>query len=180
MSRKRPSNESSSEGFIELGYISAAHGLRGEVKVILFNPDSTFFRDAEDVYVRRKDNTESRHGIESVRGVKKGYIVGLTDIWDRNQAEALKGSTLLADVSTPSEDDDEFYLEQIRGFQVHDEVHGALGTIQSFMLTSMDIMVVKGGALGEVLLPVFDDTIREVEWTKKTVHVQTPEGLIGD
>ncbi len=177
---RRPSNESPTEGFIELGYISAAHGLRGEVKVTLFNPDSTFFRDAEDVVVRRKDKTESQHGIESVRGSKKGYIVGLTDVFDRNQAEALKGSTLLADVSTPSEEDDEFYLEQIRGFQVHDDVHGHLGTIQSFMLTSMDIMVVKGEAFGEVLLPVFDDTIREVQWTEKTVQVQTPEGLIGD
>jgi 16S rRNA processing protein RimM len=161
-----------------VGYIAGAHGIRGEVKVKLYNPESTILHDENDFVLKNPNGTLQKVTIHKVREGSKCFLVTLKGISSRNQAEDIRGNALI--IETPVEDEDEIYLEALRGYAVKDEIHGVLGTIREFMLTNVDILVIKDDDKNEVLIPLLPDTIRQVIHESKTLVVVTPEGLIGE
>ena len=163
---------------IEVGYIAGAHGIRGEVKVKLYNPESTILFDEENFILRAPKGSTQKVTIHAIREGSKCFLVAFKGVMNRNRAEELKGDAIL--VETPPEDGDEVYLEALRGYHVQDEVHGPLGKIQSFMLTSLDILVVRDDDRNEALVPLLPDTIVEINHEEKQLTVRTPEGLIGE
>jgi len=163
---------------IEVGYIAGAHGIRGEVKVKLYNPESTVLHDEDNFVLKDPKGTLQKVTIHKVREGSKCFLVTFKGISSRNQADDIRGNALV--IETPMEDGDEIYLEALRGYTVEDETHGVLGTIQGFMLTNVDILVVKDDSKNEVLVPLLPDTIRQVKHEPKTLVVVTPEGLIGE
>ena len=163
---------------IEVGYIAGAHGIRGEVKVKLYNPESTVLHDKNDFVLKNPNGTLQKVTIQKVREGSKCFLVTFKGISSRNQAEDIRSNAIV--METPMEDGDEIYLEALRGYAVEDEAHGTLGTIRGFMLTNVDILVIKDDNKNEVLIPLLPDTIRQVRHESRTVLVVTPEGLIGE
>ena len=172
------SGPSSNRGAISLtiGYIAGAHGIRGEVKVRLHHPDSEALFTAEHLLARLRTGEERILRPESARPQGKFLLVGFEDITNRNQAEELKGATLTASSEhLPPLDEDEIYLESIRGFRVVTEDGRDLGVLKDFLVTNIDILVVHQDAQ-EHLIPLLEETIRNT--SDDTVTVRVPEGLL--
>ena len=78
----------------------------------------------------------------------------------------------------PDPEPDEFYWGEIEGFAVCDVSLGELGTlVDVFSTAAHDIFVVQG-PYGEVLIPVVDAFLRNVDQEEGRITVDLPEGLV--
>lgn len=161
--------------FGSLGRVAKTHGLNGEVSVIMtvdlpverlpgievwFVPPPAAFRTAR---------------ITSVRPGPKGPLFAFDEVRDLTAASALRGVTVLAriaDLPEVEEEDDPVGLEVIDGER------GSLGHVTEVIITGANDVWVVDGPLGEVLIPVIDDVIRDVDLQSGVVRVSLLPGLI--
>ena len=163
--------------WVEIGYVAGPHGTRGEVKLRLHHEESIASFEEGKITLRTPDTQSTQtYTIQSFRDGGKTWIAGLDGVRGRNDAQALKGHTLIAEAAV--EDEDEVLLEALRGVTVVDAQAGPVGTVTGFLFTNIDILVVRGEAGVEHLIPLLDDTLKEVRLQEKEIVVQTPEGLL--
>lgn len=106
---------------LQLGYVAGAHGVRGGVKVKLFNPDSTALESNVAVLLRPSEQTSVRPFVVSrVSEAGGGAVrIWLEGVDDREAAEALRGCELWIDrAELPALGDDEYYLADLIGLEV--------------------------------------------------------------
>jgi 16S rRNA processing protein RimM len=159
---------------LELGYVRAAHGLRGEVSVRTFDPASETLYDVERVLVRRKDGSEQEMKVEAVRAAPKGdLLVAFEGVEAREDSEALVGSTLLAfreDLEAPQEG--EFFQGDLVGLAAFDPEGKALGTVEEIWSSGpVPNLVIRGGGK-ELMVPFVDEFVPEVDLEGRRVVVK--------
>ena len=105
---------------IKLGHVTGVHGLAGDLRVHLDNPES------EWLFVSREVQWESPTGERSSRRVKvrKGpggrWLARVDGVSDRTAAQAMRGSVFSAPrEQLPSLDLDEYYLVDVVGMVAH-------------------------------------------------------------
>ncbi len=100
---------------IVLGYIAAAHGVRGDVLV------RTYTEAPDDIasYGLLADEAGGRHfSLKIIRTTSKGVVARIAGVTDRNAAEALRGVRLcVARDALPATLDNEFYHADLVGLQ---------------------------------------------------------------
>lgn len=165
---------------INVGEITGAHGIKGQVKVasltdfpdIRFAPGSKLYSDKLHKTVQVTSSS-----------VHKGlYLVGLSDINDRDTAQSLLHSYLQVSINDlPPLPDGEYYHFQLVGLQVY-EADRLLGEITEVMQTGAnDVYVIKapaGQKPAEILLPALKHCILGVDLAAGKMSVKIPEGLI--
>lgn len=76
-------------------------------------------------------------------------------------------------------EDGEHYLYELIGMEVCTEDGELLGEIQEVLETGAnDVYIVNGQQLGEVLIPVTNETILSTDVITKRIVVRLPEGLL--
>lgn len=107
---------------LSVGYVAGVHGTRGLVRIQLHDPESTAVRRGVEIVLVRDAEALGRHLVEDVDAVpgKAGRLrVRLRGVDDRDQAEALRGSTIEVErAELPPLDEDEFYLADAIGLAV--------------------------------------------------------------
>jgi 16S rRNA processing protein RimM len=113
------------------------------------------------------------------RGRVQGRIVviKLQGIDTREQAEALRGKTLMAPEAIPIAEPDVYYLHDIIGARVEDASGQALGELAEVLSTGSNDVYVVRGPRGELLLPALDDVVLEVDVKARKIRVDVPEGI---
>jgi len=116
--------------------------------------------------------------ILSVRPGPKGPLATLEGFGSIDAARHLVGSRILARVEdVPEEWFDEDELDVV-GMQVTDVVHGELGEIVEVIVTGANDVFVVEGPRGEVLVPVIEDVVLEIDEDAETVTVRLLPGLL--
>jgi 16S rRNA processing protein RimM len=163
------------DAFVEIGRVAKTHGLSGEVSVIV----------AGDLPVERllglevwfvpppRDLRSSR--ITAVRPGPKGPLFTLADVEDITRANSLRGCNLLARTADLPES---FIQFDPVGLAVTDVVRGYIGEVEDVIVTGANDVWIVQGPFGEVLLPVIDDVVREVDEEAMTANVTLLPGLI--
>ncbi|MDZ4181056.1 MAG: hypothetical protein U1E29_17785, partial [Coriobacteriia bacterium] len=65
------------------------------------------------------------------------------------------------------------------GFRVKDRDRGLIGTVEEVIVTGAnDVWIVEGGPFGQVLIPVIDDVVREIDAEAECIDVTLLDGLI--
>lgn len=167
------------EDCFKLGYISRAHGVKGELRVVLDSEDLIDLEELESVYVY-KDTRLTQFFFESVRMVGPGEaLVRLKEVPTRTEAEQLARCLLyLPKTMLPPLDEGDFYYHEITGFAVEDVNLGKLGRIVGVeQMPAQDLirMFYKGR---EVLIPIAPGIVNKVDRETKVVHTALPEGLL--
>ncbi|MCF8301716.1 MAG: ribosome maturation factor RimM [Bacteroidales bacterium] len=106
-------------------------------------------------------------------------VVSLEDIDDHEEADMYVNCELYLPVEAlPPLTGNQFYYHEIKGFRVEDVKHGDVGIIDDVMeMPQQDLFRVLYNDK-EILIPVHDDIIQEVDRENKRIKVETPEGLI--
>src|SRR5690606_29679059 len=118
--------------------------------------------------------------VQSAREQKNVYVVKLAGIDDRNGAEARKGWEL----KVPAEDrvplpEGEYYISDIVGCAVVTDEEETIGIVADVLTPGAnDVWVVKPPKGPDVLLPVIDDVVLEVDTAAKRIKVHLMEGLL--
>lgn len=119
--------------------------------------------------------------ILGVRELPKGPVLSLEGVSDLSTAERLRGRTLLVDAALVPEATLAADELDVIGFEVVDEMRGVLGSVESIIVTGAnDVLEVAGGPFGDVLIPVIDQVIIDVDEDARRIDVRLLDGLLED
>ena len=169
--------------------VVGAHGVRGWVRVHLYDPNSSALRRGLAVTLRAPLQAPQSLKIAAVEPIpgKPVWRVQLSGITDRDQAEALRGREVwIARTDLPALTQDEFYLADIVGLPVErvrpDGNVQPLGTVVGLTSNGAQDLLevefqVEGRRPDTWLLPALPQFIVEVEGR---VLVDLPLGMLPD
>lgn len=163
---------------LEVGKIVNTHGLKGEVKVVPWTDTPDVFEDLDYCIIksRRGDITLN---ISGIKYQKNNIIVKFKELQKIEDAEPLKNSVLLAPREMLGElPEGVYYITDLLGLPVYDEEDNLLGKVSDVFPTgSNDVYAVSREGKKDLLLPVIDDVILNVDLDKKRITVRVMEGL---
>jgi 16S rRNA processing protein RimM len=118
------------EGFILVGRVAGAFGVRGEVRITSYTEDPVSLVAWREL--KREDGT-SALTLTSGRPVKGGLVARAREVETREQAQALRGLRLYVPrhALPATEDEDEFYVADLIGMAVVGREGEALGQVKS-------------------------------------------------
>lgn len=162
---------------LEIGKIVNTHGLRGEVKVVPWTNTPDVFEDIEYVYVKGKE--EKKLEISNIKYQKNNIIVKLKGLDDITDAERLKNAVLTTDrEQLPELSEGEYYIEDLIGCEIFSEEGKSYGRLDDVINTgSKDIYVVKRQGMKDLLIPVIDEVVLNIDIEAKKIIVRLMEGL---
>lgn len=161
-----------------IGYITKTKGLKGELQ-LFFEYDAPDLLDLDVVFAE-------------INGKMVPFFVAayklqqnstgnfyFEDIDHIDKAQALvKKKVYLPLAKMPDRSDEDFHYNDLQGFVVSDETHGELGEViavneypQQFVAT----VLYKGT---EIMFPLNEDMIIEIDEDEETLLVDLPEGLL--
>lgn len=163
---------------LEVGKIVNTHGLRGEVKVVPWTDYPEVFEDIETVYIKKKSDFE-RLDIAGIKYQKNNLIIRFAQLKDINEAEKYKNRVLYAERASLGElPEGVYYIADLIGLDVVKEDGEKVGVISDVFNTgSNDIYEVKREGQKNLLLPVIDDVVLNIDIENKKVTVRMMEGL---
>ena len=163
---------------LEVGKIVNTHGLRGEVKVVPWTDYPEQFEDIEYAYVKTKDDYE-RLTLSGVKYQKGNIIVRFKEITDINDAEKYKNRVLYAERDMLGElPDGVYYIADLIGLTVVTDDGREIGKISDVINTgASDIYEVKRDGMKDLLIPVTDETVLDVDIDGGSVTVHLIDGL---
>jgi len=166
--------------FVPLGRVVKTHGLKGEVSVAPAKDLPFVFPYGLQVWFVPPPKKARGGRIESIRRGPKGPLVKVSGINDVDQAATLIGTDILA---CEDELPDSWFVEieeefSADGMRVTDEKRGLLGEVVETIITGANDVWVVHGPYGEVLLPVIDDVVMNIDEDAGEIAVRLLPGLM--
>lgn len=161
-----------------IGYISRTKGLKGEIQLYFEFDD---YEELElDVVFLEINKKLVPYFVESLKfNNNKTAYVTFEDVNHIDLAKDLVSRSLyLPNSKMPERDPDDFRYKDLVGYQVVDEVHGALGAIVEVNEMPQQFIAAVDMEGKELLFPLSDDLIRTIDPIKKAIQVHLPEGLV--
>lgn len=156
---------------VEIGVVARAHGVRGELRIALHNPQSTALDSAQVLFLGERE-----HAIESVRPVQGAYLVCLSGIDDRDAADSLRGQPVAVARDALDLDDEEVLLVDLIGCRVELRDGTSWGVVAAVEAGPQDRLIIHEGDV-ERQLPVADKFVVEIDLEGRRLVVDPPEGL---
>lgn len=167
------------EDMLRVGVFANTHGVRGEIKVFPTTDDVTRFKKLKKIYLDKgKDKWELE--ISSVRFFKNMVILKFKGVDNINDIEKYKGKDLLIERSQAvTLEEDEYFICDIIGAMVQTEEKEEIGNLKEVLQTGAnDVYVVECKDGREVLLPVIDDCVLDLDLEQKIVTVRLMPGIM--
>lgn len=164
--------------YFEIGKIVNTQGIKGDVRIVPQTSDIKRFDNLKTVDMYR-GTTKKTLTIEKVWYHKKFVIIKFLEIKNMNEAEELKEFVIRVDRkdAIPLEDD-EFYITDLLGISVIDDMDNNVGIIKDVLVTGAnDVYVVKTDGK-DILLPAIKQCILDVDMDKKVMKVHIMKGLL--
>jgi 16S rRNA processing protein RimM len=163
----------------DFGTIIGLHGLRGDLKVMPHLSGAGYLAAAQTIYLCDQNGDVARY-LPRKSSVHKGNtLLQLEGVESAAQAEKLVGlSVLMPLTDLPELPVGKYYWHELKGLTVIDRRCGDIGTLQRIFTTSAHDIYEVNGRFGEVMIPVVDKFIIEVDLDIKQIQVDLPEGLI--
>lgn len=163
---------------LEVGKIVNTHGLRGEVKVVPWTDSPEVFEDIDFVYVKKKSEYE-RLDVKGIKYQKNNLIVRFSQIADINMAEKYKNQVIYAERKILGElPEGMYYIADLIGLDIVTEDGEKIGTVSDVFNTgSNDIYEVKREGKKNLLLPVIDDVVLNINVEGGKITVRMMDGL---
>lgn len=146
-----------------MGRINGVFGIRGEVRLFLFNPQSDLLKAGASVVLRIGKERQSVRLI-SRPGAGKRILGRIDGVNTPEAARALMGADILYPKSAlPELDEDTYYHHELLGLTVRTESGVSLGVIREIIASgNVDLWVVRGPD-GETYIPAVEDEILSVQ-----------------
>ena len=170
---------------IELGAVSEAQGLQGQVKVRPHSSEPVALLSSKAVWlslIPRKDAGVSasvekasltQYKVKSAKMHSGNVVMALEGISDRDQALALKGARILvARDAFPKAESDSYYWVDLIGCRANNEQGEVLGTVIDVTEHGAHGVIVIGDAATNAiqqLVPFVKEVVKNVDLENKTI-----------
>ncbi len=162
-----------------LGKIVSKYSFKGEVLIKLDTDNPDIYENMESVFVSIGNNLVPFF-IDRSRLHKSNLLrIDFEGVKDEASADKIIGSELYLPLNMlPPLTGNKFYFHEVIGFTLMDEVHGNIGVVKAVNDSASQELfeVEKDGK--ELLIPISDDFIKEVDRDNKIILIETPEGLV--
>lgn len=162
-----------------VGKVREAHGLKGDLYVLVFSGDITWAKRMKTFGLKSKDSDEIKtFNVERTKPFKKGIIVKAAEISDRTAAEGIEHLEFYVDedllVSKPGET---IYLSEIKNFKLKNPEQTVLGEIVGFSSNGVQDLLIVDDGRKKVEVPFVDAFIKKIDFKHQAVVMDLPEGL---
>lgn len=167
------------EGYFYLGKIVKLFANKGALLVYLDVDDPEDYIDLESVFVRVNnqlipffiEDIDLRH--------KNNAVVLFSDVDNPEQASMLIGSGLFLPLNMlPPLTGNKFYYHEIKGFTVTDSHFGPTGVVEEVLEYPHQAVMRILNRDKEILIPINDEIIVNVDRENRNLDIDAPEGLI--
>lgn len=158
------------ENLIALAEIARPHGVRGELRLKLYNRDSDLLCNVNAVVVQYPDGEKHVVDVVKARPTNDSILLTLEGCNSREDADDLRGATLLVPRSAlPALEPGEFYLCDLIGAKVvsPDSMIGTVLEVANY--PSCEALVVKRPEGGTIEIPIVDGVVDSVDTATQTV-----------
>ncbi|MDR1648683.1 MAG: ribosome maturation factor RimM [Synergistaceae bacterium] len=163
-----------------VGYVAAAHGVKGEVRVVPLTDFPERFRRMDSLNLYADGVFVRTLHIERVREHEsKCELIVKSDVSDRNEAEKLAGLSILV---SPEEraalPEGVFWVDDLIGLRVADTEAGVLGVVEDFISSGgSEVYVVRDDQGKPHYIPAVEEFVKNIDIPSKTITVRLIEGL---
>jgi 16S rRNA processing protein RimM len=179
MNRRTSSVSLRERKLVALAEVARPHGIRGEVRLKVHNPESDLLVRRPPVRVVLPDGDERALTITAAREADKALLVRFAGIDNRDAAEALRGAAVCVPRSAlPPPEDGEFYAWDVEGARAElssGELVGHVTELASYPTCDVLVVAREGGKRLEV--PLVEAYVVRVDVDRGVVELRTLEGL---
>lgn len=167
------------ENCFYLGKIVKKYSFKGELLVKLDTDEPQLFTKMESVFVEQHKNLVPFFIIKSSLHKSQLLRVKFEDINTEAEADILLGAALYLPLSfLPELSGNKFYYHEIIGFSAEDISFGKIGTITGVNDTTSQALFEIDRNGKQILIPIIDKFIKNLDRTSKNILLEVPDGLI--
>lgn len=165
------------EDCYKLGKLIKTHALKGEVSIFLDVDNPQYYKKIKSIFLDINGRLEE-FGVERLHLHKKKNVIKLKGIDSIEQAEEILKTDVYLPLSTlPKLGENQFYYHDIIGYKAYNEEE-ALGEIKAIYQTAgQDLFAIDVDGK-EVLVPMADEFIQEINQDDKFIRLVLPDGLL--
>jgi 16S rRNA processing protein RimM len=166
------------EALIPLGHLVRPHGLRGELRMRPYNPETTALESGAVVFLRRDGERQERR-LTAVRRHKNVVLLTFEGCDDIDAAQKLVGCEVcLSPERLAPLAPGEVYHYELVGMRVRTVDGDDLGTVAEVMaVSSNDVLVVRDDTR-EHLIPLIADVVKDIDVAARCVLIDPIPGLL--
>lgn len=167
------------DAWVPLAAIARPHGVRGEVRLRLFNKASDVLLQQDEVLVRLPDGEEHEVSVDGARRADDAILMKLHSVDDRDRADELRGALVCVRRRdfAPAEPG-EFYAVDVIGAEVR--LAGArIGVVKELVSypTVETLLVEADDGGGDWEVPLTETFVAEVDAAARLVELVTLDDL---
>ena len=164
---------------IPLGKIIKSHGIKGELKVFLYNDvDESIVIEGINIWVKF-NGLNKNFFLESIRGSINNRIIKIKSINDRNNSEIFFNKEFyILRLDFPDIKGDSFYFSDLIGLSIIDKKDNRIGVV-------IDVVNIKDNNLilfeyngKNVFIPIVDDFVELFDLKNKIIKVKNIKTLL--
>ena len=162
-----------------LGRVTRKFSFKGELIVFLDTDTPSHYYGLKKIFLK-VDNSYIPYFISKISKYKNNSVrVKFEDVKNESEAmELINYEIFLPMEELPKLEGKKFYYHEVIGFKVIDINHGEIGEITHINdQTPQHLFVVKSSGK-EILIPINDDFILDLDRINKIVNLKIPEGLL--
>lgn len=165
-----------------IGYTKKAKGLDGSLKVKIFDEYVEDFAQAEVLFLEMSGK-HLPFFVQKLE-VQSDLVVQFEDVTDRNSAALLTGKSIfLRPQDILADEDRQLEIEEleyafVEGFLLKDPRLGVIGTIKEVIELPQQEMAVVDYQNKEILIPLNEQLIEEINETTQEITIDLPDGLL--
>jgi 16S rRNA processing protein RimM len=163
---------------VPIGEVARPHGVGGELRVKVYNEETTLFARGRTVVLRQAGKEDRRCKIGAVRSSNAALLLRLDGVSGRDDAEAVRGAQILVPRSDfPAPAEGEFYAVDIEGARA--ELAGeTVGTVRRLLTypacSALEVELADGRVIE---VPLVDQYVDEVDAEAYVVRLRSIEDL---
>lgn len=157
---------------IALAVVTRPHGVRGAVRMKVFNPDTTVLAPGLRATLALREAPARTVQVLTVTPAKETWMVTFEGVTSLEAAEALRGAELqVPRTALPELEEGEFYHVDLPGCDVLDQAGQRMGVVkQVASYPSVDALVVDT-ADGELEIPIVDGIVTRIDVPARQIVV---------
>lgn len=175
-------NKNPDSALKKVGHVSDAHGIRGDLYVVLLSQDNSWVHAIKEITFKSATSGEKIIlPIKKIKPFKKGFICSFASLITRNQAEELKKQEVwVSEQLFISEDGEQPFLSEILDFEMHDQHLGFIGRVIDFSTNGNQDLIILDQKVNaqNIEIPFVKEFIITVDYQLKKISTNLPEGLV--
>lgn len=160
--------------WIEVGKVGRPHGLKGEIRLQVYNLDSDVWERGQRLRAWLPGKPAVLLELAEFRDILPMPLATFVGITDRDEAAKLTHAVLAVDqLELPQADEDEFYIHELIGATVLDDAtRKPVGVVRALLETPSDVLEISLNSGAAAMIPVHSDAITEMGRQKGVLVVR--------